>query len=149
MPETPRTWTLEMSPSGCDGEDFHVQALGPDVGWDEKPEVIEKAPVDTEIERLRQAQEHEIAMRLRVERKHVPAPKHLTSPEEVNRQRERAGKADAERERLLDLLEEIAGSGVAFKDDRLRYLDVQIDRGDWEQLLALLREYGRLGKGES
>lgn len=56
---------------------------------------------------------------------------------------------DAERERLLDLLEEIATSGIGFEDDRLRYLDVQIDRSDWEQLLALLREYGRLGKEES
>jgi len=42
-----RTWTLVMSPSGCDGEDFHVQAVGPDVGWTEaeQPRAIELGPV--------------------------------------------------------------------------------------------------------
>lgn len=47
---------------------------------------------------------------------------------------------DIERERLLDLLEEIASSGVAFEDDRLRYLDVQIDRDTWEKLKRIYEE---------
>ncbi len=75
-----------MSPSGCDGEDFHVQALGPDVGWDEKPDVVEKAPVD------------------------------------------------AERERLLDLLERLVWGTNTPK---------------YHEAKAVLREYGRLGKEES
>lgn len=56
---------------------------------------------------------------------------------------------DAERERMLDLLEEIVGSGVAFDDRRLRYIDVQIDREDWEQAQTLLREHGRLSEHSS
>lgn len=39
----PRTWKLVMGPSGSDGEDFHVVAIGPEVGWKdaEEPRVIE------------------------------------------------------------------------------------------------------------
>jgi hypothetical protein len=55
-----------------------------------------------------------------------------------------AGPVDTERKRMLDLLQEIAESGVVSDDDRIGYLDVQIDRETWEQLLALLHEHSRL-----
>lgn len=57
----------------------------------------------------------------------------------------RSAPVDAERERMLDLLREIAGSGVSFEDSRIKYVEVQIDRGDWEELQAFV---GRLSGGE-
>ena len=38
-----REWKLVMSPSGADGEDFHVQAVGPDVGWRDEVPVVPKS----------------------------------------------------------------------------------------------------------
>lgn len=54
MPERPRTWALMMCrPSGEDGVEEYPAAIdGPDLGWDERVEVVEKAPVDAERERM-------------------------------------------------------------------------------------------------
>lgn len=37
---------------------------------------------------------------------------------------------------LIELLRDIADSGVAFDDPRLNYVEVQIDRDVWERLIA-------------
>jgi hypothetical protein len=44
---------------------------------------------------------------------------------------------------VLDLIGEIAQSGVAFKDPRLSYVEVQIDRDLWEEVQQF-SEHGRL-----
>jgi hypothetical protein len=41
--------------------------------------------------------------------------------------RQRIDALEAERDRLRGLLNEVADSGVAFEDDRLSYVEVQID----------------------
>lgn len=133
-PETPRAYAVDkkaMSPWI-----FKATHETPFAG-EHLVKVYEAVPVDAEIERLQRAQAHEIAMRLRVERKHIAAPEHLPTPEEVNRQRERAERGDAERERLLDLMERVVSGTL---EDTIRA---------GKQIEHLLREYGRLGKEES
>lgn len=40
-------------------------------------------------------------------------------------------------DRMADLLREVADSGVAFEDPRIRYVDVQIDGDTWDEIRAL------------
>lgn len=38
---------------------------------------------------------------------------------------------------LLELLEDVAVSGVAFEDPRIKYVEVQLDRSTWDDIQAL------------
>lgn len=40
----------------------------------------------------------------------------------------------AENDRLRELLKEVSGSGIVFDDERIGYLEVQIDRSLWKEL---------------
>lgn len=46
-------------------------------------------------------------------------------------------KAEAERDAAVALIREVAGSGVEFEDERVRYVAVQIDRETWVGVRAL------------
>ena len=43
----------------------------------------------------------------------------------------------AENERLRELLAEVGGAGVAFEDERVDYVEIQIDRETWEAIKAV------------
>lgn len=49
--------------------------------------------------------------------------------------------AEAERDALRVLCAEVARSGVAFTDERVKYVEVQIDRDTWDQLQRLRRQH--------
>ena len=43
----------------------------------------------------------------------------------------------AERDRYRELLLDVADAGVAFDDERLKYVEVQIDRATWDAIATL------------
>ena len=57
-----------------------------------------------------------------------------TYPAIVAAEEERADRAEAEVERLRELLRDVATSGVSYEEPRVHYLEVQIDRPTWEEL---------------
>lgn len=49
-------------------------------------------------------------------------------------------------EGAVDLLRDVATSGVSFEDPRVGYLEVQIDRGTWEALAAFRSRHPKAGE---
>ena len=46
-------------------------------------------------------------------------------------------KLEAQPDPLRELLTDVANSGVSFDDERLKYVEVQIDRSTWDRLQQL------------